>query len=173
MNPWEEYAAQGGQVPPWEEYRNQGGVGFDAAVEKMLGREGGYVNDPDDRGGETKYGISKSANPDVDIPALTVDKAKQIYKERYWDAIGADKLPAHVREMAFDAAVNQGVPWTKGVLRRIGNDPSKLFDLRARRYATIVKNDPTQAKFQRGWEKRLEEFAPRLPWEEYKEQGTQ
>lgn len=164
--PWEKYKAPA-QAPsegPWAKY----GPTFESVIDNILKAEGGYVNDPDDSGGETKYGISKSANPDIDIPALTIDKAKQIYKERYWDAIGADKLPSHMREMAFDAAVNQGVNWTKGVLRRIGDDSSKLFDLRARRYASIIKNDPTQAKFQKGWENRLERFAPTGPWAKYR-----
>ena len=45
----------------------------------------GYVNDPKDPGGETNYGISKRAYPDVDIKNLTEDGAKDIYKRDYWD----------------------------------------------------------------------------------------
>ena len=40
---------------------------FERAIDKTLAWEGGYVNDPKDPGGETKYGISKRAHPDVDI----------------------------------------------------------------------------------------------------------
>ena len=39
---------------------------FERAIDKTLAWEGGYVNDPKDPGGETKYGISKRAHPDVD-----------------------------------------------------------------------------------------------------------
>jgi lysozyme family protein len=40
---------------------------FDQIIDKVLKHEGGYVNDPNDPGGETNYGISKRAYPDVDI----------------------------------------------------------------------------------------------------------
>lgn len=164
MKPWEEYSqgAQGSEpLKPWEEYD------FELAVGGVLKSEGGYANDPDDRGGETKYGISKASYPHLDIPSLSVDDAKEIYKKDYWQGIGAHKLPAELREVAFDAAVNQGVGWTKRALARAGGDVKKFLALRARRYAAIVRADPTQAKFQRGWEKRLEQFQPRKPWEEY------
>ena len=32
---------------------------FKEIIEKVLHHEGGYVNDPKDLGGETKYGITK------------------------------------------------------------------------------------------------------------------
>ena len=50
---------------------------FDEIIEKVLEHEGGYVNDPDDLGGETKYGITKRFYPDVDIKNLTIDGAKE------------------------------------------------------------------------------------------------
>lgn len=157
---------------PWLRYQQQqGGPDFMAAVSRLIKREGGYVNDPEDRGGETKYGISKAANPDVDIPSLTVPKAASLYRERYWNAIEADKLPPHMREIAFDAAVNQGVSWTKEALKQAGGDVHEFFRLRAQHYANIVSGDPSQAKFARGWEKRLEEMAPSTygqPWLRYR-----
>lgn len=168
MNPWEKYQAK--EEGPWAKYAKQTGGAFDSFIDKLLKREGGYVNDPDDRGGETKYGISKKANPDVDIASLTIDAAKSIYKSRYWDAIGADGLPADMRELAFDAAVNHGVGWTKSALKKAGGDAQEFFNLRANHYANIIKNDPTQAKFKRGWEKRLEEFSDVAsgPWTKYR-----
>ena len=48
---------------------------FDEIIEVVLKHEGGYVNDPDDPGGETKYGISKKAYPDEDIKELTIERA--------------------------------------------------------------------------------------------------
>ena len=42
-------------------------MSFDKAFQITVGVEGGYVNDPADPGGETRYGISKRAHPDVDI----------------------------------------------------------------------------------------------------------
>ena len=81
---------------------------FDSAFGIVVGEEGGYENDPADPGGETKYGISKQAHPTVDIPALTLEAAKAIYRRDYWDAVRADELPAGVDFMAFECAVNQG-----------------------------------------------------------------
>ena len=40
---------------------------FDDIIEVVLEHEGGYVNDPDDPGGETNFGIAKRSHPDVDI----------------------------------------------------------------------------------------------------------
>ena len=37
----------------------------------------GYVNDPRDPGGETAFGLSKRANPDLDMARLTLDAAVQ------------------------------------------------------------------------------------------------
>ncbi|OXE36892.1 MAG: hypothetical protein CGW95_04725, partial [Phenylobacterium zucineum] len=53
---------------------------FDQAFEVLIGHEGGYTNNPQDPGGETKFGISKRAYPDQDIANLTLDAAKAIYK---------------------------------------------------------------------------------------------
>jgi lysozyme family protein len=81
---------------------------FDFAVEIVLQNEGGYVNHPSDPGGETKYGITKRQYPDLDIANLTVEHAKEIYKQDYWDAISGDRLPPRVAALVFDCAVNQG-----------------------------------------------------------------
>ncbi|ETZ07377.1 hypothetical protein P618_200441 [Holospora obtusa F1] len=51
----------------------------------LLAHEGGYSDDPDDDGGETKFGISKRSYPHVDVDALTVEQAKNIYKRDFWD----------------------------------------------------------------------------------------
>ena len=54
---------------------------FNEIIEKVLEHEGGYVNDPTDLGGETKYGITKRFYPNVDIKNLTIEQAKEIYKK--------------------------------------------------------------------------------------------
>lgn len=129
------------------------------AIKNVLRREGGYVNDPVDKGGETKFGISKRAYPNLDIKNLTEAQAATIYKRDYWDKINADQLPANIREMAFDSAVNHGVSWTKEALRKSNNDPQKFLALRKEKYQNIVANDPSQGKFLRGWMNRLEYFS--------------
>lgn len=51
---------------------------------EILEIEGGYVNDPDDLGGETKYGISKRSYPKEDIRGLTVHRAIELYMRDIW-----------------------------------------------------------------------------------------
>ena len=81
---------------------------FDLAFAITVGIEGGYVNDPNDPGGETKYGISKRAYPNVDIANLTMDQAKQIYEKDYWQVARCDLCPPTLAILVFDAAVNNG-----------------------------------------------------------------
>ena len=54
---------------------------FDIAFKITIGHEGGYVNDPDDPGGETNYGISKRSYPDTDIASLTIGRGGKIFQE--------------------------------------------------------------------------------------------
>ncbi|KWT77357.1 glycosyl hydrolase 108 family protein [Candidatus Magnetominusculus xianensis] len=65
---------------------------YTAAVRFVLDAEGGYVNDPDDPGGETKYGISKRAYPSLDIKSLTIEDAKRLYRRDYWGRASCDAL---------------------------------------------------------------------------------
>jgi len=135
------------------------GLNSQQAIARVIQREGGYVNDPADIGGETKFGISKRWHPDVDVANITEAQAAEIYKRDYWDAINADQLPANIREAAFDAAVNQGVAWTKQALAQAGNDLQKFLQLRAARYQQIVDANPSQQRFLEGWMNRLRDVA--------------
>ena len=49
---------------------------FDTAFDRLIGHEGGYVNNPADPGGETKYGISKRSYPSLNIANLTREMAE-------------------------------------------------------------------------------------------------
>jgi lysozyme family protein len=82
---------------------------FDRAMDFVLRWEGGYVNHPNDPGGETKYGIAQKSHPDVDIKNLTVLGAEKIYREEYWNEIRGDELPDAVAVAVMDYAVNSGV----------------------------------------------------------------
>lgn len=84
-------------------------MNFDTAFEFVIGVEAGYVNDPHDPGGETKYGISKRAHPKEDIAELTLARAKEIYKIDYWYSAHCDAVAPNLRLAVFDCAVNQGV----------------------------------------------------------------
>jgi lysozyme family protein len=82
----------------------------DEAIALIISLEGGYVHDAADPGGESKFGISKRAHPDLDIAALTPEAAAAIYRNEYWNPY-AGRVAAVAPALAvllFDSAVNQG-----------------------------------------------------------------
>lgn len=94
-------------------------MNFDEAFKRLIGHEGGYVNDSRDPGGETKYGISKRAYPGEDIAGLTLERAKAIYLRDYWGPAGCDAVPDSVRFDLFDMAVNSGVKTAARMLQKV------------------------------------------------------
>ena len=58
---------------------------FAYAVKKLLSVEGGYVDDDDDPGGKTNFGISAGQFPGEDIENLTEGRAIALYREHYWE----------------------------------------------------------------------------------------
>lgn len=93
-------------------------MNFDTAFDRLLGHEGGYVNDPNDPGGETKWGISKRSYPNVDIKHLTRNGAKEIYQRDFWGRIHADQMYDGLAFQAFDFAVNSGIETAVRYLQR-------------------------------------------------------
>jgi lysozyme family protein len=97
-------------------------MNFESAVNKLLGLEGGFSDHPADNGGKTMYGITEAEARRVgyrgDMRELPLDLAKQIYKRDYWDVVKADELPAAVRYVVFDAAVNSGTGQSAKWLQR-------------------------------------------------------
>jgi lysozyme family protein len=145
---------------------------FDKCVAHILKAEGGYVNDPRDPGGETKYGISKRAYPEVDIASLTLDQAKAIYERDYWNPVQGDEVAWPLCLFVFDSAVNQGTHAAIRMMQKalgtsddgiLGPETlrlaavarqwhaAKFMALRARRYATTANADA----FGEGWLIRL------------------
>lgn len=86
---------------------------FDMAFDRLIGHEGGYVNHPDDPGGETNWGITKRTAREVgyvgDMRDLSRQQAKQIYKEAYWQRARCEELDGAIAFQVFDAAVNHGI----------------------------------------------------------------
>ncbi len=93
----------------------------DDIVAGILRREGGYVNDPDDPGGATNFGVTlgtmrrlgldldKNGTVDVrDVKALTRDQAVEIYKKEYFHKPKIDELPEALQATVFDMFVNAG-----------------------------------------------------------------
>ncbi len=141
----------------------------------------GYVNDPADRGGETKFGIAKNANPELNITTLNYTQAEGVYYKKYWDSAECDKLPMLLNIIHFDATVNHGAGNSGKFLQRALGQLGKMvdgeigpktltmiaaktktlaeikvlclltLDQRDRFFKAIVANNPSQLKFINGW----------------------
>lgn len=89
---------------------------FNPAIGYVLAHEGGYVNDPKDKGGPTNLGITQAtlaawfghAVSADDVRHLTRWDATAIYRAEFWDRIRGDLLPAGLDYALFDFAVNSG-----------------------------------------------------------------
>lgn len=99
---------------------------FDRALEFVLRAEGGYVNDPLDRGGATNMGVTQKTYDDyraskglkpLPVKQITSLEVEDIYRERYWDVCGCDTLPWPVSLVVFDAAVNHGPSRARQILQ--------------------------------------------------------
>lgn len=73
-----------------------------------MDREGGYVNDPNDPGGETKFGISKRQHPTLNIRELSRQRAHEIYLQDYYIPAQVSIIPETLREIYFDMVVHMG-----------------------------------------------------------------
>lgn len=144
---------------PWETGRDRYG---------KLRQDGGYTNDPRDPGGETKWGISKRAYPNLDIKNLTLDKAFELYKTDYYDIyktlktypVDLDTLPISLAVVIFDTGVNCGVGrcanWYN--LGAKENDPLKaLMGRRLDHYNQLGKN-PKHSWAYSGWINRMNDL---------------
>jgi lysozyme family protein len=94
---------------------------FEASFAFVAGVEGGFSSDPCDPGNwtggrvgagvcrGTRWGISASAFPTLDIPNVTADQARDLYQAHYWVPSGCPVLPPPLALVVFDSAVNSGV----------------------------------------------------------------
>jgi lysozyme family protein len=128
---------------------------FDRAFRFLIGEEGGYVNDPADPGGETKFGISKRAYPQLDIKSLTLDQAKAIYRRDYWDRLQLDARKYGPALVLFDCAVNQGVARAQALLSQVATSSQPFVIAFQAERALIYASLPTFARYGRGWMRRL------------------
>jgi lysozyme family protein len=139
--------------------------------------DGGYVNNPHDPGGETKFGIAKKYNPNVDIQNLTRAQATEIYRTKYWTPTQCDSLPWPLSLVHFDCAVNQGPGRAALILQRsvgvradgvIGSqtlsaaatakEPEtalRYLFLRLRAYVQSYDEDRNKREFLRDWVVRM------------------
>src|SRR5579859_1516070 len=92
---------------------------FDQCVDFVLAEEGGYVFDKNDPGGETNFGISKRAFPELNIKATTRDDAKGIYLGHYWTPLRCSEIPQPIALGLFDMAVNSGKERALRILQEV------------------------------------------------------
>ena len=103
-------------------------------AEEIVGREGGFVNDPDDPGGATNHGVTigtlrrlgidvnRDTRIDVaDVKALTRKQAVEIYLKHYYEGPGIAALPEVLQASVFDMYVNAGGNAVK-ILQRLLTD---------------------------------------------------
>lgn len=148
-------------------------MNFDQAFEQLIGHEGGYVNDPHDPGGETKYGISRRSYPGEDIAGMTLERAKTIYLRDFWGPAGCDAVPDGLKFDLFDMAVNSGKAAAVRALQRAcgeredgvlgprtlqamsGMNQTRLAARFNGARLALLADLPTWPAFGRGWARRV------------------
>lgn len=164
-------------------------MNFETAFQNIVKIEGGYVNHPLDSGGPTCYGVTIKTLSDFlghdaseeDVKNLSLDTAKKIYKQNYWDRLKLDSVKnVNLACVLFDQSVNRGtrkvseqiqklvgVP-TDGVIGPASiaainaQDPKKLLlsfiKETQNTYTSIVSSNPSQVVFIKGWIARTHQF---------------
>lgn len=146
---------------------------FEQVINRVLGHEGGYVNDPADPGGETKWGISKRSYPMLNIKSLTREDAIAVYFKDFWMPLKAERLHDGTAYQLMDSAVNSGISQSIRLLQRaldVADDghfgPNSLaaseamsesdqimrFNAERIDFMTKLKNWPNHGK---GWMRRI------------------
>lgn len=136
---------------------------FDEAFRRVIGEEGGYTNDPRDPGGETRWGISKRAHPELDIATLSLEGARSLYRAEYWDAHRLSELPDRIAIAVFDGAVNSGAPAAIGWLQRALGAPS-TGDMDDHTIAAAREATDPSGVLMRYWGHRLRFLADLATW---------
>lgn len=107
----------------------------------IVGREGGYVNDPDDPGGATNFGVTihtmrrlgldldRDGDIDsADVRCLTRAQAEEIFVRHYFHRPRIAMLPDPLQASVFDMYVNAGGNAVK-ILQRLLRDMGQAVDV--------------------------------------------
>lgn len=147
---------------------------FEEAYAFIRRWEGGYVHDPDDRGGATNMGITQATYDDYrrrhglspqEVARITEEEAQAIYRE-FWEHSGAGQLPRPLGLVHMDTAVHMGPGRARQFLSEVQQRnletpeaaAEAYLDLRLNRYLELAR-DPSQRKFLAGWLNRLQDLS--------------
>jgi lysozyme family protein len=155
------------------------------AIALTLQHEGGYVNNPNDKGGPTKYGITQADMPGVDIASITPEQATAYYAEHYWKPLYSQISEQVVANKLFDMGVLGGIgtavkclqramgfpqaavdgQFGPGTLSYLNEHASSVMDTQTMmtqyrhmldtHFEAVVATNPQDAEFLKGWENRV------------------
>lgn len=139
---------------------NNSNFSFDEAVDFVFKKEGFYSKDKHDPGGETKYGISQKAYPNIKIKDLTLEQAKNIYRTDYWNRLQCNNHKPSMALALFDTGVHLGVGRAIQLVKKLINkeDWELLLDHREAYYDNLIKKNPVLIKYKNGWNNRLRDL---------------
>jgi len=102
----------------------------DKLIAEVLKNEGGYVNDPDDSGGETNFGITvgvaRANGFSGNMADLPLSKAIEIYKTKYWKPLYGSIESKAIAYKLFDFGVNAGPKRAVTTLQRAMNEKTGI-----------------------------------------------
>lgn len=105
-------------------------MSFDDCLAFVLRWEGGFVDDPDDRGGATNKGITQAVYDEWrerkhydkrSVRDIEDGEVKQIYLEQYWKPSRCQAMDFPMSLILFDSAVNHGVGRAVKLLQEVLN----------------------------------------------------
>lgn len=138
---------------------------FDKTFGFIISKEGGYVNHPKDSGKATKYGVTDATYrefresmgmPTQSVLHIEMEEVAKIFKYNYWIPAGCDKLDdGKYACVLADLCYNSGVSRSKKYHSIAKGNIETLFKLREEFYNKIVKNNPSQKVFLKGWMNRI------------------
>lgn len=131
---------------------------FDQCFDRLMGHEGGYVNDPRDPGGETKWGVSKRSYPGLDIANLTKEHAKDIFKRDFWDKVGGDSLwdgvAFQLADFAYHSGPTRALAFFQDHCSQDQSESDQIMSLCAERLYWLTTL-PTWKTYGKGWARRI------------------
>lgn len=161
-------------------------------ITAVLGREGGFVDDPEDAGGRTNFGITQTTADDMelgDVEYLTYNEAFAAYRRMFAEWRIDQMTEFHTFALVADCCVNhgsgRGIKWLQEALGIVddgvigpqtqqaldaavsmprGSESlfASILSLRIAFYGQIIGLHPFNARWAHGWLTRAASFL--RPW---------